>query len=126
MARHFSIVLLSLLSISLYAQNTATIAGLVTDPSGAAVEGAKVTVVNTVTPLARNVESNASGQYVVPSVPTGAYTVSAVCTGFQKLERSGIEATAASTIEVNLQLTIGSEAQSVLVTASAPLLQSQT
>src|SRR5215813_5239838 len=126
MTRHLSIAFLIFLSIPLYAQNTATIAGLVTDPSGAAVEGAKVTVVNTGTQFTRTVESNASGQYVVPSVPTGAYTVSAVRTGFQKLERSGIEATAASTIEVNLQLTVGSEAQSVLVTASAPLLQSQT
>jgi hypothetical protein len=126
MLRHLSVLLLSLLSISLYAQNTATIAGMVTDQTGAAVEGAKVTVVNTGTQFTRTVESNANGQYVVPSVPTGAYTVSAVRSGFQKLERSGIETTAASTVEINLQLTVGSEAQSVSVTASAPLLQSQT
>ena len=126
MRRYLSIPLLSLLSITLYSQNSATIAGMITDPSGATIEGAKVTVVNTGTQFTRTVESNASGQYVVPSIPTGAYTVSAVRTGFQKLERSGIDATAANTIEINLQLTVGSETQSVSVTASAPLLQSQT
>src|SRR5690242_8002164 len=85
------------------AQNTATIVGIVTDPSGAAIADAQVTVVNTATQFSRTVETNATGQYVVPTIPTGAYTVTAVRTGFQKLERSGIEVTAASTVEVNLE-----------------------
>lgn len=108
------------------AQNTATIVGIVTDQSGAAVPGAQLTVVSTATGFSRSVESNADGQYVVPSIPTGAYTVTVIRAGFQKLERFGIEVTAASKVEVNLELAVGSGTQSVSVTESAPLLQSQT
>ena len=93
------IPILILTSVSwAFAQATTSLRGVVTDQTGAAVEGAKVTVVNTGTQFTRTVESNANGQYVVPSVPTGAYTVSAMRSGFQKLERSGIETTAASTV----------------------------
>src|SRR5882724_7961572 len=83
----------------LYAQNTATIVGIVTDQSGAAIPGAQVTVANTATGFSRSVESNAEGQYVVPSIPTGTYTITVTRTEFQKLERSGIEVTAASKVE---------------------------
>ena len=118
--------LLCVAAASSYGQTTATIAGEVTDASGAAISGAKVTALNTATQFSRAVETNVSGQYVIASVPTGDYTITVTHTGFQQLQRSGVQLTAAATVEVNLELQVGSETQSVSVTASAPLLQSQS
>ena len=55
----------------LQAQGTATILGTVTDPSGATVSEAQVTVVNQSTQFTRTVESNAGGDYVASELPTG-------------------------------------------------------
>ncbi len=109
-----------------WAQDTATIVGTVSDPTGAAIPDAKVTLVNVATQFTRVVDTNASGQYVASAIPTGEYSISVLKPGFQKLDRSGIQLTTASTVTVDLQLTVGSEAQSVSVTASAPLVQDQS
>src|SRR5688572_23351448 len=60
-----------------------TILGTVTDPSGAIVADAKVTVINEGTGLTRTVTSDRNGEYVVPSIPTGRYTVTAEVAGFK-------------------------------------------
>ena len=99
------------------AQDTATMTGTVTDPSGSAVPSAQVTLLNTGTQFTRTVETNSSGQYIAASIPTGTYTVTASARGFQKLERSGVQLTAASTENVDLTLTVGSETQSISVVA---------
>jgi hypothetical protein len=118
--------LLLLTTVLLRAQDTATIAGNVTDQSGASVPGAQVILVNSATQFRRTVETNASGQYVAPTIPTGSYIITVVKPGFERLERSGIQLTAASTLSVDLQLAVGNETQTVSVTATAPLLQSQS
>jgi len=103
-----------------------TIVGTVTDQAGAVIPGARVTLVNEGTQFTRATQANANGQYVAYSVPTGAYTITAEQTGFQKLIRSGVRLTAADTLTVDLQLTVGSVQETVEVTAESPLLQSQT
>lgn len=108
------------------AQDTATIVGTVSDPSGASVADAQVQLVNQATQFTRTVQTNAGGQYVASSIPTGTYVITAEKTGFQKLERSGVQLTAASTLNVDLQLVVGSQTQTLSVTATAPLLQSQS
>ena len=112
--------------LALDAQDTATISGTVTDQSGASVPVAQVTLVNTATQFTRVVETNASGEYVASSIPTGAYAITVTKTGFEKLQRSGVQLTAATTLTVDLQIAVGSEMQTVSVTAAAPLLQSQS
>jgi hypothetical protein len=111
---------------ALEAQGTATILGTVTDPSGASVSGAQVTVVNIATQFTRTVDTNDSGEYVASALPTGAYSVTVAKSGFQKLERSGLELTTAARLQVDLQLSVGNQTQTVSVTASTPLLQSQS
>ncbi|MBI3471219.1 MAG: carboxypeptidase regulatory-like domain-containing protein, partial [Candidatus Solibacter usitatus] len=103
-----------------------TIVGTVTDQAGAVIPGARVTLVNEGTQFTRAAAANSSGQYVAYSVPTGAYTITAEQQGFQKLVRSGVRLTAADTLTVDLQLTLGSVQETVQVTAESPLLQSQT
>jgi len=88
-------------------KNGQTIVGTVTDQVGAVVPGVTVTLVNEGTQFTRVENANASGQYVAYSFPTGRVTVSVEHPGFQKLVRSGVELTAADTITVNLQLSVG-------------------
>src|SRR5207248_9820920 len=75
---------LVLVSASLLAQTfRGTILGTVTDPQGAVVSGAKVTVRNVNTGLERTTQTSADGSYSIPELPTGAYTVSISQSGFQ-------------------------------------------
>ncbi len=108
------------------AQQTGSIVGTVHDPSGAVVPGASVKITDTETQFQRVVKTNGSGEYVAPSMPTGTYSITVDKAGFQKLDRTGILLTSASTVTVELQLAVGSEAQTVEVTSQIPLLQAQS
>ena len=112
--------------LAAHAQQTGSIAGTVRDTSGAVIPGASLTLLNKGTQFHRVVMTNDTGEYVAASLPIGDYTITVDKTGFQKLDRSGINLTAATTITVDLQLAIGSEAQTVDVTAEASLLQAQS
>jgi hypothetical protein len=103
-----------------------TIVGTINDESGAAVSDATVTLLNTASGFNRTVTTNGSGQYVAPSIPTGAYRVTAEKAGFQKLVREGVLLTAADTATLNLSLRVGDVKQTVEVTERAPLLEAQT
>ncbi|MEP7366122.1 MAG: carboxypeptidase regulatory-like domain-containing protein [Acidobacteriota bacterium] len=103
-----------------------TIVGTVSDQGGAAVAGAKVTLVNEGTKFTRVVDTGTAGQYVATSVPTGNYTITAELQGFQKLVTSGLRLTAADTLTVDLRLQVGNVQETIEVKETAPLLQSQT
>src|SRR5581483_2634117 len=129
MSRRFVWIAVSFLGIFapfVAAQDTATITGTVTDPTGSAVPKAQVTLLNTGTQFTRTVETNSGGQYIAASIPTGTYTVTATARGFQKLERSGVQLTAAGTETVDLRLTVGSETQSISVVGDAAIVQSES
>src|SRR5580704_13749598 len=75
----------------LFAQATmAQIEGRITDPSGGAVSGAKVTLTNVDTALKRETTSNDQGAYTVPLLPPGNYSLTVYKTGFKLAIRSGI------------------------------------
>ena len=120
-------IFLLALTTPLFAQvESGTIVGTITDPAGAIIPNAKVTLTNDATKFTRVATTNASGQYVAYSVPTGPYTITAEAPGFEKLVRSGIVLTAADTITADIKLPVGSVQQSVEVTAETPLVQEQT
>jgi hypothetical protein len=115
------------LTTLLFAQvESGTIVGTVTDPAGAVIPNARITLINDATKFSRVVNTNASGQYVAYSIPTGTYTITAEAAGFQKLVRSGVELTAAGTITADMKLPVGSVQESVEVRAEASLVQDQT
>ncbi|MEK6398578.1 MAG: carboxypeptidase-like regulatory domain-containing protein, partial [Terriglobus sp.] len=115
-----------LYSAAAFAQQTGSIVGVVTDTSGAAIPDATVTLTNAATDLHRTVTSNSSGQYTAASLPAGIYTVTVEKVGFQRLERPAITLASASTVNLDLPLTVGSAAETVTVTSAASLLQSQS
>src|SRR5947209_8060713 len=67
----------------LCAQGNVTIYGNVTDPSGAAISGAKVTVTNEATDQSRDTVSAVDGNFVVPDLPLGSYRISVTASGFK-------------------------------------------
>ena len=119
-------VVLLYAALHLSAQALGNVVGTVTDQGGAVVPGATVIVINEGTQFARTTTTNANGQFVADSFPTGRISVTAERTGFQKLVRSGLELTAADTITVDLRLSLGSVQQTMEVQAEASLVQSQT
>src|SRR5262244_4488246 len=78
-----------------YGQNlTGQLSGTVTDPSGAVVPNANITLKNQLSGDLRRTVSNSEGVFAFASVPTGEYTVTIAVEGFAKWERSGIKISA--------------------------------
>ena len=98
------------------------ILGTITDPSGAAIPGAQVTVTSPSTGVSHTVTTGANGAYRVGYLLPGTYTVSAQAQGFSRAVRSNITLELSQQAEVDIPLAIGQTTQSVEVTAAAPLL----
>jgi hypothetical protein len=105
--------------VVLHAQATGNIRGVVLDPGGAVIPNAIVTAVEQNTRFTRETISSGSGDYVLALLPVGAYSVTAVATGFQK---SAIQVTldVDQKREVNFTLALGGVETQVDVTAAAP------
>src|SRR5262249_32881775 len=97
---------------SLMAQFSSSVEGTVTDPSGAAVPSAKITLVNKGTGIQASVETNSAGYYLFPSLPAGTFRIIAAGSGFKTNEvddlivEVGIRRTANVTLEVGNQTTV--------------------
>jgi len=109
-----------------FAQDTATLTGLVTDPSGAVVVGAEVTVTNVATGTATRTETNSEGMYRVPFLRPGTYRITITAKGFKRFLRDNVTLSVGATVPVNASLEIGTVADIVEVTASVPLLETET
>ncbi len=88
-------------------QGRGTISGAVTDQTGAAVKGARVTLVNTNTNTSSSTVSNGDGYYTFPPQIVGNYEVSAESAGFKKEIRRGINLQVDQSAEISLQLQLG-------------------
>src|SRR5271157_6120572 len=119
------LVTLFLMPVAMWAQDTATITGTVTDSTGAVVPGAKVTVSNPDRGFIREVASDSAGAYNAARIPIGNYVVIAEMTGFQKLVRSGIPLSAGQTQRVDLALTVGQVTQEVQVTGNVVKVETE-
>ena len=104
----------------------ATIVGTVTDPSGAVVPKASITVTSVGTGETRKSETNDAGQYVVPSLPIGQYNVSAKAAGFGDSEKNGLVLNVDDRDRVDFVLKVGSQIESVTVEATAVAVQSDS
>src|ERR1700730_510190 len=87
---------------------TAHIVGKVADQTGAAIPNATIDVQNTGTGLGRTVTSSATGEYVIPSLPGGSYSLKAVATGFKTYNQSGINLEGGQQARLDVSLQIGS------------------
>ncbi|HWQ33194.1 MAG TPA: carboxypeptidase regulatory-like domain-containing protein [Blastocatellia bacterium] len=113
-------------SLTLAQAVSGSIVGTVTDSSGAAVAGAKVTITEISTGISRNVETNADGGYVMPYLPPGTYKIEVEKQGFKKHLQENIQLSTGSTLRVNAALTVGNITETAEVTSEAPLLQTES
>ncbi len=108
----------------LWGQATASLRGTVTDPSGAAVPKATVTVKNTAVNIERTATTGAQGDYSFLSLPPGTYTLTVESGGFDRYQQSNLQLLVNTPATVNVQLKLGSVNETVAVTSEAPLLNS--
>ena len=108
-----------LMTYALWAQSErGTITGTIQDASGAVVPGAKVTLTNTQTGVTSAIPSNTEGEYTVPQLPVGIYTVKVEKNGFRPAMISGIVLNASMTVRADGKLEVGAAATAVEVSAS--------
>ena len=105
---------------------TGGLSGAITDPSGAAIPGAKVEVKNEETSWTRLTESNTSGSWEIRFLPVGKYRVEIEANGFQKLVQKNIAVEAAVVSQLPHQLQLGEISETVTVSAEAPLVMTNT
>ena len=102
-------------SIAVFGQDTASITGTVTDPSGAAVGGAQVTLNSPERGINRETQTNADGEYLVGGLPPGPYKLSISTPGFKKYEAGGIILRVAQKARADAALQVGAAATEVTV-----------
>lgn len=107
------------LPISAQVFDTGTIAGLVTDPSGAAVPHATVTITNIGTSIQRTLQTDSNGNFVSSALPFGNYVVSAVAGGFGKATSQTIVLNVGATVQVNLGLKVAAASESIVITGTS-------
>jgi hypothetical protein len=110
-----TLVLVLLISIAAFAQDTGSITGTVTDPSGAIVANAQVVVSSPERGINRTTSSNSEGEYSVPAIPSGSYNVSVTAQGFKKFEAKGVVLRVAQKARVDVALQVGSASTEVTV-----------
>jgi carboxypeptidase family protein len=115
-------------SSTAWAQTAATgqIVGTVTDPSKAAIAQATVTTTNEATSVARTTKTNGDGDFVIPLLPPGNYSVSVAAPGFRTQTSTHISVDVATTATVNIRLQLGEASQQVVVEAAADILQTES
>jgi len=129
-ARHRLALLTLLLMLgslpSAKAQVSASIKGIVTDPSGAPVPSADVKTKNLETGAVRSSITDDAGRYLVLSLPVGAYELRVAKAGFQDAIRSGIHLVVGEEANVDLRLQVGVEISQITVMADAPIVSTTT
>jgi Carboxypeptidase regulatory-like domain len=104
----------------------ATIVGSVTDPTGAFVPNAEVTITDTDTNLVHQITSNESGEFVVPNLQIGHYTVRVQAAGFKAIEQNDIKLSVGDRDRLDFKLEVGSTQESINVEAAAVAVQSES
>ncbi len=110
----------------LRAQVTASIMGVISDPSGARVPSAAVTIKNTETGATRTTVSDDAGRYQLLALPVGEYEIRISKAGFQEQIRSGIHLAVGQEAGVDLTLQVGEMKAQVTVKADAPIVNTTT
>lgn len=116
-----------LAAVCVFAQSTTgEIAGTVTDPTGAAVPGVRITFTNENTGEVKVVESGATGDYLATQLQVGTYQASVQSDGFRTVERPGIALSALQSLRVDFVLELGQVTETVTITSQAPQVDTRS
>ena len=105
---------------------TAAITGVVSDTSGAAVPGVRVTASNEATGLIRTASSNLLGDYVIPLLPPGVYRVTVLASGFRPLSRTGVRLRVNQTVRLDFRLTLDAVHQTVTIPEKPAMIETRS
>ncbi len=114
------------LSISAHAQILGELKGQVTDPSGAVVSNAHVTLTQLNSGVKQETQTTSTGEYDYTQLNSGVYSVTVDHAGFSTLIRSGVTVTTGQTVRLDLALQVGGSGETVTVNSDAPPLQAAT
>jgi hypothetical protein len=103
-----------------------TITGLVSDPTGAAITDATITVTNPARNVAVSAKSNATGNYVTPNLAPGQYVMTVEAAGFKKFVRENIVLQAMGAVRIDISLELGAITDSVTVSSSVSVLETES
>ncbi len=114
------------LTFSAFAQvQNGQFTGTVTDPTGASIGNAKVTVTNTATNFSSTATTNSSGNYTVKEVPPGSYKIAVEAAGFKTVENNGVTANAGTIAHLDVKLQLGKASEVVEVTGAASAVNTE-
>ena len=118
-------LILALVPAALLAQNqTGRITGSVVDQTGAVLVNAKVTAADQDTGVAYSGVTSSTGMYVIPFLPPGRYLVGLSLPGFKSYARPGVVVSTGEAVPLDIQLELGTAAESVTVRDAPPVLES--
>ena len=127
MARVIGIIFLLCAACTVEAQvESGKIVGTVRDASGAVVANVAVKVTETQTNVERRTKTDSNGEYVVTALRSGVYTVAAEHQGFKKALQAAFKLDVNQVVRVDIALVVGSITEEMVVTAAAPLIESET
>ena len=112
-------------AIAMAQSGLGSITGHVSDSTGAAIPGAKVTVTNIATGISIDTSTNGSGIYLVQQLNPGQYRVEAIAPRFKTTVRDGLTLDVDANLGIDLKLQVGASSETVTVTAAAPLLRNE-
>ena len=115
------------LPLLVYGQiSTATLTGIITDPTQAKVPAVHITLVNTATGVTNETSSNTQGEFTFTLMPPGDYRLSAEAAGFRRYNRTGLVMESGRTFRVDIAMELGQISEAIDVTGTAPLLESES
>src|SRR5687768_4488119 len=121
----FAVLTTALLPSLAFAQ--ATLAGVVTDPSGAVLPGVTVEASSpALIEKARSAVTNGSGQYQIADLRPGEYSMSFTLPGFATVQRQRVEVTGGGVITISVELKVSTQSETVTVTGETPVVDVQT
>jgi hypothetical protein len=106
--------------------SSATLTGTIRDSSGALLPGVTITVTNTARNTSQSTISNETGNYAIPALNPGTYSVGAELAGFKRVLHEGIVLQVNQVARIDITLEVGAPAETVQVTAAGPLLETDT
>src|SRR5580698_8788230 len=119
------VVMALLLALPVMGQTLGEITGRITDPSGAGVPDAALTLTNATTNAVRQTKTTGDGDYSFPSLPPGTYKLKAEHPGFKTTANNSVEVEVQQTVRLDYTLQVGDVTQTVEISAAANMLQSE-
>ncbi|HEY4355336.1 MAG TPA: TonB-dependent receptor [Acidobacteriaceae bacterium] len=113
-------------SVPAAAQVLGELKGRVSDPSGAAIANADVTLTLTASGVSQNTKTTSAGLYVFSQLTSGIYRLQVSASGFAAFDRSGVTITTGQTVLLDVTMKVGSQGEILTVTDDVPLLQAST